>query len=144
MNQPIPDTTKPSRVNRKLKRRWKKAKIVDLIKAGLADCYSLANKAQGGLTEFNIVAMLILPSRMTVWFHTRKKKYGAGYASIKAHGFFYTLQKGAGLIRALSFAMAGNIGAASVFAACEPDATRHPSLHTFAGGYSKLKTESPA
>ncbi|MDO9139077.1 MAG: hypothetical protein Q7U38_01940 [Methylobacter sp.] len=24
MNQPIPDTTKPSRVNRKLKRRWKK------------------------------------------------------------------------------------------------------------------------
>ena len=34
------DTTKPSRVNRKKKRRWK---IADLIKSGLTDCYAVAH-----------------------------------------------------------------------------------------------------
>ena len=33
------DTTKPSRINRKKKRRWK---IIDLIKSGLTDCYMAA------------------------------------------------------------------------------------------------------
>ena len=39
------DTTKPSRVNRKRKRRWK---IADLIKSGLTDCY---NVAQNNITD---------------------------------------------------------------------------------------------
>ena len=34
------DTTKPSRVNRKRKQRWK---IADLIKSGLTDCYAVAH-----------------------------------------------------------------------------------------------------
>ena len=33
------DTTKPSRINRKKKRRWK---MSDLIKSGLTDCYMAA------------------------------------------------------------------------------------------------------
>lgn len=38
------DTTKPSRINRKFKRRWKKpVKIADLVKAGLTDCYRVVN-----------------------------------------------------------------------------------------------------
>jgi hypothetical protein len=36
----IPENTKPSRVNRKRKRRWK---ISDLIKSGLTDCYAVAH-----------------------------------------------------------------------------------------------------
>lgn len=36
------DTTKPSRINRKHKRRWKASTIADLIKSGLTDCFSLA------------------------------------------------------------------------------------------------------
>ena len=36
----IPENTKPSRVNRKRKRRWK---ISDLIKSGLTDCYNVAH-----------------------------------------------------------------------------------------------------
>ena len=39
------DTTKPSRVNRKRKRRWK---IADLIKSGLTDCYAVA---QNNITD---------------------------------------------------------------------------------------------
>ncbi|MCF7988026.1 MAG: hypothetical protein K9L60_10705 [Methylovulum sp.] len=39
------DTTKPSRVNRKRKRRWK---ISDLIKSGLTDCYAVA---QNNITD---------------------------------------------------------------------------------------------
>ena len=35
------DTTKPSRVNRKRKRRWRPSLISDLIKSGLTDCYRL-------------------------------------------------------------------------------------------------------
>ena len=38
------NTTKPSRINRKLKRRWKRpVKIADLVKAGLTDCYRVVN-----------------------------------------------------------------------------------------------------
>jgi hypothetical protein len=37
MNDPL---TKPSRLNRRRKKRWK---ITDLIKLGLTDCYRLAN-----------------------------------------------------------------------------------------------------
>ena len=39
------DTTKPSRVNRKRKRRWK---ISDLIKSGFTDCYAVA---QNNITD---------------------------------------------------------------------------------------------
>jgi len=39
MNHVIDDTTKPSHINRKKKRRWK---ISDLIKSGLTDCYMAA------------------------------------------------------------------------------------------------------
>ena len=35
------DTTKPSRVNRKRKRRWRPNLISYLIKSGLTDCYRL-------------------------------------------------------------------------------------------------------
>ena len=41
----IPENTKPSRVNRKKKRRWK---IADLIKSGLTDCYAVA---QNNITD---------------------------------------------------------------------------------------------
>ena len=41
----IPENTKPSRVNRKRKRRWK---ISDLIKSGLTDCYAVA---QNNITD---------------------------------------------------------------------------------------------
>ena len=40
VNDPL---TKPSRTNRKMKRRWKKPKISELIKSGLTDCYRVAN-----------------------------------------------------------------------------------------------------
>ncbi|MEQ1621398.1 MAG: hypothetical protein ABL919_08325 [Methylococcales bacterium] len=39
MNQHPIDTTKPSRINRKRKKRWK---ISDLIANGLTDCYRVA------------------------------------------------------------------------------------------------------
>jgi hypothetical protein len=42
MSNPVNDTTKPSRINRKKKRRWKIASLADLLKAGLTDCYRVA------------------------------------------------------------------------------------------------------
>lgn len=121
---------KPSRVKRRLKRRWKKSKLMQAC-----NCV---------LTASFLRLILSSLSRMTVRFDTRKNKHGAGYAPITAHGFFYTLKKDAGLIRVLFPVMAGSVRAVSVFAACQPDANRHPSVDTFDGGYSKLKTESPA
>jgi hypothetical protein len=38
MNVYTDDTTKPSRVNRRRKKRWKASSIADLIKSGLTDC----------------------------------------------------------------------------------------------------------
>ncbi len=35
MNQPIPDTTKPNRINRKLKRRWKKTGLTNTSMAAI-------------------------------------------------------------------------------------------------------------
>ncbi|MDO9047318.1 MAG: hypothetical protein Q7U66_06215 [Methylobacter sp.] len=40
MNDPL---TKPSRTNRKMKRRWKRQKSINLIQQGLTDCYRVAN-----------------------------------------------------------------------------------------------------
>jgi hypothetical protein len=96
------------------------------------------------LTTHFMAAILNLLSRMTVRFQTRKKINGAGYAPIKAHGFFYTLKKDAGLIRVLSLVMAGSVRAASVFAASETNMNRHPSIQALDSGYSKIKTELPA
>lgn len=39
MSRPADDTTKPSRLNRKRKKRWK---IANLIESGLTDCVRLA------------------------------------------------------------------------------------------------------
>jgi len=39
MSRPIDDTTKPSRLNRKRKKRWK---IADWIEAGLTECWRVA------------------------------------------------------------------------------------------------------
>ncbi len=41
----VPEDTKPSRVNRKRKRRWK---ISDFIKSGLTDCYAVAQNNLAG------------------------------------------------------------------------------------------------
>ena len=40
--KPIDETTKPSRVNRRRKKRWKASTIADLIKNGLTDCFRAA------------------------------------------------------------------------------------------------------
>jgi len=53
------ETTKPSRINRKRKRRWRASTIADLLKSGLTDCYRVAilfplsqkTKAGIGLSE---------------------------------------------------------------------------------------------
>lgn len=45
MNDPL---TKPSRTNRKMKRRWKRSKIINLIQQGLTDCYRIAMLPDAG------------------------------------------------------------------------------------------------
>ncbi len=67
MTKPAHDTTKPSRVNRKLKRRWKKPKIIDLIKFGLADCYRVTTKAPSMLEVVkDCLTMLDIDSILTL------------------------------------------------------------------------------
>lgn len=54
MSNPVNDQTKPSRIQRKRKRRWKASTIADLLKWGLTDCYrvvtlTLSCKCRAGL-----------------------------------------------------------------------------------------------
>jgi len=62
MNDPI---TKPSRLTRRRKKRWKIAKIADLIKSGLTDCYRVAilstscsSKIRIGVLEYTAQAAI--------------------------------------------------------------------------------------
>lgn len=48
MNDPL---TKPSRTNRKMKRRWKRPKSINLIQQGLTDCYRVAMLLDAGNTS---------------------------------------------------------------------------------------------
>ena len=86
-------TTKPSRINRKLKRRWKPVKIADLVNASLTDCYRVVNlcslsqhrAARGESRKKHKMPIARLIHRLR--FHMQKIIYGGRYlGGFGSHG----------------------------------------------------------
>ncbi len=123
-NRPIDDASKPSRINRRRKRKWK---MTALALTAMVFETILTPLSVGQLTRFD----------------TRQKKTVRPIAlNHLVSRFFYAFKKGTESIRAYTSSMVGYFsGAASVFAACQPWILSHrPRFDTLAGGYFIFKT----